>query len=248
MSNRRFWPVSRRCFRYCIVGYSKKLHPKNKNVTDVEIIDFKSQEKTDGEYQADHEKQLRYYGISCLDSLGLHPENAWVHHLSEEDQTKVKSKVDISEKILEQTKDEIKKQVSDVLKRKFGAKPRRGDDTCRECDYQCICSKKSFETEITLPSGASTVRASVKNTKPASKTVVSARTKERAKMLAKNNVVRIDEGMFEVESGSDPDKRYTITDGRCTCMGYRNYSRRHEGKPTCSHVEAVKVFKKSSGI
>jgi len=123
---------------------------ENKNVTDVEIIDFKSEGKEDGEYKADHEKQLRYYAIACLDSLDLHPKRAWVHHLSEKDPKKSKSQVDISEKHLDKTRKEIKTQVDKILSREYPAKPRKGKDTCKECDYKCICSEKGFKTGISF--------------------------------------------------------------------------------------------------
>jgi len=123
---------------------------ENKNVTDVEIIDFKSEEKTDGEYQADHEKQLRYYAIACLDSLDLHPERAWVHHLSEKDPKKSKSEVDISKKQLDSTRKGIRTQVGMILKRKYPASPRRGKETCEVCDYKSICSEKEFKTGISF--------------------------------------------------------------------------------------------------
>ena len=214
---------------------------KTGKVTEVEIIDFKT-EKKDGVYSADHERQLRFYAIACLESLGLKPDKAYVHHI---DQNK-KSYVDISEKMLENTKDGIKVQVKSVLERNFPAKPDK--DICEECDYKYICSMKDFKS---VPSRLlKTIKMADKNAKrqtAAKRTHASLTTIERAKKLAKKNVVQIDDQTFRVKSGSDKNKSYTITDSRCTCLGYRNYSKRHPGEvSTCSHLEAVKIFKKSS--
>ena len=86
-------------------------------VTDVEIIDFKSGEKIDGEYQADHDKQLRYYAIAARESLDMDPQRAFVHHLSEDDPAKEMTEVDISDKHLKQTREHIEKQVESVISR-----------------------------------------------------------------------------------------------------------------------------------
>ena len=123
---------------------------ENKRVTDVEIIDFKSEEKVDGEYQTNHEKQLRFYAIACLESLGLHPERAWVHHLSEVDPAKAKSQVDISKQKLDETKKEIEQRVEEILSRDYKAKPRKGTDTCKECDYKILCPFKNFKSGISF--------------------------------------------------------------------------------------------------
>lgn len=215
---------------------------KTGKVTEVEIIDFKT-EKKDGVYNADHEKQLRFYAIACLESLGLKPDKAYVHHI---DQNK-KSYVDISEEMLEETKIGIKVQVRSVLERNFPAKPNK--DVCEECDYKYICSMKDFKSVPAPPSLVKTSRLMDKKTErqtTAKRTNTSPSTIERAKKLAKKNVVQIDDQTFHVKSGSDPNKSYTITDSRCTCLGYRNYSKRHPGEvPTCSHLEAVRIFKKT---
>lgn len=116
----------------------KKMDEKG-NLTAVEIIDFKT-EKQAGVYSVDFEKQLRYYAIACLESLGLKPEKAYVHHLDEDTQ----SNVDISEKYLEGTKKEIKQQVNEILARKFTAKPKT--EVCTDCDYKIICPYKKFKS------------------------------------------------------------------------------------------------------
>ncbi len=115
----------------------KKMDEKG-NLAAVEIIDFKT-EKQAGVYAVNFEKQLRYYAIACLESLGLKPEKAYVHHLDENKQ----SEVDISQNHLENTKEEIKKQVNEILDRQFPAKPNK--EICADCDYKMICPYKKFK-------------------------------------------------------------------------------------------------------
>jgi hypothetical protein len=77
--------------------------------------------------------------------------------------------------------------------------------------------------------------------------VVNERTIKKAMELAKKSVRQNDDGTFDVGSSTNPDKAYRIVHMRCDCMGFRNYSRRHSGtNPTCSHVEAVKIFQNSN--
>lgn len=118
----------------------KKVDEQGK-VTDVEIIDFKT-EKKDGAYEVDHERQLRYYAIACLNSLGLKPKRAYVHHLD----TNKQDLVDISEEHLDKTKAEIKIHVNAVLNRDFPPDPRR--NKCNNCDYERICPHKGFSVGI----------------------------------------------------------------------------------------------------
>jgi len=114
------------------------------NVAEVEIIDFKTEkEKKDKVYQLDHIKQLRFYAIACLKSLGLNPKRACVHHL---DQTKDKKEyVNISPTFLNKTKKQIVKDVKDILKKNFPAKPSK---ICKNCDYRYICPEKKFKLGV----------------------------------------------------------------------------------------------------
>jgi len=102
------------------------------SVTEVEIIDFKT-ERNDSIYTADYERQLRFYAIACLESLGLNPRKAFVHHLDENR----KSEVDISPVILGATKDGVAAEVSKILDKKFPPKP--SVRVCSDCDYAMIC-------------------------------------------------------------------------------------------------------------
>ena len=76
---------------------------------------------------------------------------------------------------------------------------------------------------------------------------MSANTIRKAKKLVeKGGVIKIEEGVFQVKSSSDPDKSYMVTEDTCDCLGFRNYYKFHHGKglkANCSHLEAVRIFK-----
>jgi len=76
---------------------------------------------------------------------------------------------------------------------------------------------------------------------------VSANTIRKAKKLVeKGGVIKIEEGVFQVKSSSEPDKSYMVTEDTCDCLGFRNYYKFHHGKglkANCSHLEAVRIFK-----
>ena len=118
-----------------VIDLLKKVDSKG-NVTHVNILDFKT-EKEDGIYSVDYERQVRYYAIGCLESLGLKPSKAYVHSL---DGDRMKE-IDISDDRLVDTKKEIGKQVDSILAKKFKATPRKSH--CQGCDYRDICSFKS---------------------------------------------------------------------------------------------------------
>jgi hypothetical protein len=76
---------------------------------------------------------------------------------------------------------------------------------------------------------------------------MSANTIKKAKALAKDGVVKIDEELYQVKSTSDSLKSYVVTSDTCECDGFRNFYKFHHGKglkANCSHLEAVKIFKK----
>ena len=78
---------------------------------------------------------------------------------------------------------------------------------------------------------------------------MSANTIKKAKALAKNGVVMIDDDLFQVKSSSDPSKSYMVTSDSCDCEGFKNFYKFHHGKglkANCSHLEAVRIFKSTS--
>ena len=117
-----------------VIDLIKKVDCKG-NVTHVSILDFKT-EKEEGIYSVDYEKQVRYYAIGCLESLGLKPSKAFVHSL---DGDKIRE-IDISDDRLVETKEEIGRQAGRILGKEFAAKPKKSH--CQGCDYRNICPHK----------------------------------------------------------------------------------------------------------
>ena len=107
---------------------------ENGKLEEVEIIDFKN-ESANPVYTLDYSKQLRLYAIACLESLGLNPKKACIHHLDENK----RSYVDISANKLNQTKKEIDNTIKYIMKKKFVARP---SEKCGVCDYRYLCSNK----------------------------------------------------------------------------------------------------------
>ena len=77
---------------------------------------------------------------------------------------------------------------------------------------------------------------------------MSANTLRKAKKLVENDgVSKIDDELYQVKSSSDPQKSYMISSNSCDCQGFKNFYKFHHGKglnANCSHLEAVKIFKK----
>ena len=72
-------------------------------------------------------------------------------------------------------------------------------------------------------------------------------TIRKAKELAKNGVVKIEDDLYQVRSSSDPSKSYFVTSDSCDCQGFKNFYKFHHGKglkANCSHLEAVRIFQK----
>ena len=74
---------------------------------------------------------------------------------------------------------------------------------------------------------------------------MSANTIKKAKALAKDGVIKIDESLYQVKSLTDSSKSYIVTIDSCECEGFKNFYKFHHGKglrANCSHLEAVKIF------
>ena len=74
---------------------------------------------------------------------------------------------------------------------------------------------------------------------------MSAGTIRKARDLAKNGVVKLEDDLFQVRSTSDPSKSYFVTSDSCDCQGFKNFYKFHHGKglkANCSHIEAVRIF------
>ena len=74
---------------------------------------------------------------------------------------------------------------------------------------------------------------------------MSAGTIRKARELAKNGVVKIEDNLYQVRSTSDSSKSYFVTSDSCDCQGFKNFYKCHHGKglkANCSHIEAVRIF------
>ena len=80
---------------------------------------------------------------------------------------------------------------------------------------------------------------------------MSAGTIRKAKELAKNGVVKIEDDLYQVKSSSDPSKSYFVTSDSCDCQGFKNFYKFHHGKgikANCSHLEAVRILKETKNL
>jgi len=77
---------------------------------------------------------------------------------------------------------------------------------------------------------------------------MSANTIRKARKLVEiGGVVKIDQDIYQIKSSSDPNKSYIVSADSCECLGFKNFYKFHHGKgikANCSHLEAVRIFKK----
>lgn len=229
---------------------------KNGVINGIEVIDFKT-DRDDTEYQLDHAKQVRFYAHAIRASLGQVPERATIHYLDRRERDGTDSgadklDVDIGADKLEETKAEITKTIGMITSRRFDPVPE--DSKCRGCDFKAICAHKGFEVgsdhgpmprgdpDRVQPGGTIALE-------PLGPSEISAGVRERAQALATGGSVAPNpDGTYKVSSTSTPSTTYRVSGGRCQCRGFRDYSRYHPGTvPTCSHVEAVKIFQTKHG-
>ena len=232
----------------------KKTNEKGE-ITEVEIIDFKTdKEKEDGKYELDYSEQVRFYAYATRMSLGYKPEKALIHHLD----TQKKDYVDISEKSLEETNARIESKVEKIVSGNFEATP--DSKKCEGCDFRPICSFKGFDVGVRFkPVRSAKKSGSMRpdddvdevredlESNPTLPSIVSKSMMKKAEKLASKCLVGNPDGSFQITSSSDTSKSYNVTESKCECKGFMDYSMRHPGTiPTCSHIEAVKLFKKTS--
>ena len=205
-------------------------------VSRLEIIDFKTDKGVD--YQLDHREQVRFYAHAVRASLGYLPGRATIHYLD----TEKTEEVDIGAAELERTRGGIIKKIDMIKTRRFGPAPE--ESKCRGCDFQAVCAHKGFEVGPDF--GPAPRRRGRGGADPAgglAPPIVSDSVRKKAQSLAAGGVVQKPDGTYEVKSSSH-DSTYTVSGMRCGCMGFRNSAKRHPGTtPTCSHVEAIKIFR-----
>ncbi len=77
-----------------------------------------------------------------------------------------------------------------------------------------------------------------------------ANTIKKAKKLVENgDIVKIEDGLYQVKSSSDKTKSYRVTSDSCDCLGFKNFYKFYHGKglkANCSHLEAVRIFEKEN--
>ena len=77
---------------------------------------------------------------------------------------------------------------------------------------------------------------------------MSSNTIRKAKKLVKSGgVSRVQDGVYQIRSSSDPDTSYFVTPDSCECPGFKNFYKFHHGsglKANCSHLEALRIFEK----
>jgi len=113
----------------------KKLDEKG-NVKEVEIIDFKTEKESKDLYGKDYKLQLRLYAIACLESLGLKPKKACIHHLDGGS----KDYVPIDKPQLDRARKQLIKAIGCIVEKEFRPSPSK---KCPECDWHKICSHQS---------------------------------------------------------------------------------------------------------
>lgn len=107
------------------------------NLSEVEIVDFKNEKEDSDLYARDYGLQLRLYAMACLESLGLHPRKACIHHLDMDGGKK--EYISIDEPSLDAARKEIADSISGIIGKQFNPYPTK---RCAECDWRKICSKK----------------------------------------------------------------------------------------------------------
>lgn len=201
-------------------------------VGSLEIIDFKTDKRAD--YRLDHREQARFYAHAAQASLGYLPRRATVHYLD----TEKTEDVDIGAAELERTRGDIMSKIGMIKTRRF--RPAPEESKCQGCDFKAVCAHKGFEVGPDF--GAASRRGM--DGRPAPPVVSESMRKKAQTLAAGGGVVQNPDGTYEVESSSSPGSSYTVSGMRCGCRGFRNSSKRHPGtEPTCSHVEAVRLFR-----
>ena len=79
---------------------------------------------------------------------------------------------------------------------------------------------------------------------------MSASTIRKAKKLVESGgIAQLEDDLFQIRSSSDLEKSYIASSTECECPGFKNFYKLHHGKglkATCSHLEAIKIFKQES--
>ncbi len=79
---------------------------------------------------------------------------------------------------------------------------------------------------------------------------MSANTIKKAKKLVESGgIAQLEDDLFQIKSSSNPEQSYFVTSNTCECLGFKNFYKFHHGKglkANCSHLEAIRIFKKEN--
>ncbi len=73
--------------------------------------------------------------------------------------------------------------------------------------------------------------------------------KSKKTKLETGGVVKIENDLFQIKSSSNPNESYFVTSDTCECLGFKNFYKFHHGKglkANCTHLEAIRIFKKEN--
>ena len=77
---------------------------------------------------------------------------------------------------------------------------------------------------------------------------MSVSTIRKAKKLVENDcVIKVENDLYQVKSSTDPNKSYMVASDSCDCQGFKNFYKSYHGKDlkaNCSHLEAIRIYKK----
>ncbi len=109
----------------------QKIDPVSNEIKDVSILDYKTEKETLETKEAIR-LQLRLYALAGDKSLGLNPQKAKVHYLTDN----FRQEIDISQDKLEQTKSVITGVIESIKDGIFSCSKGSG---CKSCDVRYVC-------------------------------------------------------------------------------------------------------------
>lgn len=114
----------------------QNIDPESHEIKDVCLIDFKT-EREKLETKDLIRLQLRLYALAGDKSLGLNPQEAKIHYLSD----KHREEIDISEKKLDETRDRVSEIIEGIKNNQF--EPCLGKN-CETCDVRFVCNSRQL--------------------------------------------------------------------------------------------------------
>ena len=207
----------------------------------VEIVDFKTGPHGAGSgYSGGYAEQVAFYAHAARASLGLEPLRGILHHLD----TGEIEEVDVGDDAARSARDVAAERIEGISAGAFDPDPE--ESKCRGCGFRAICSHKGFA----VGAGFEPLEAVRRGGRPGMvgaggellPPTVSDSVRKKAEDLARS--VMVHDGAYHVDSTSEPGKKVHVVDASgCDCTGFLEYPGRYPGRaPTCSHVEAVKLF------